>query len=257
MKINGIEDIIIAIEKIWNSSYMDILNKDLPWLKSRGYVFAHPVKADLLITGINPSFKEGQINNCKDHGDARLNFYPENWINDKGKKYWNTYFGPIWKMLNDEEKHICLMDRFDYLDLFNFKERNQKVLSKKIVNKKEGIQFAIDELNLTQHIIEDIIKPKLILVKNKESWAYWGKLKEEGLIWMGYDFEKIRDYTCGELFKINGLIDSKDRVACEITNENTCLKGTYVLFSKHINQYTKREERPTAAILNELLNELQ
>ncbi len=255
MKISSVDDISCAIEKIWDSEYMSTLAKDLPWLKSRGYVFAHPVKADLLITGINPSFKEGQENNPKAHGDARYNFYPENWVKEDGKHYWNTYFGPMWKMLNDEANHICLMNRFDYLDIFNFKERDQTVLRKKIVNRPEGVKFAIEELNLTQHIIEDIIRPKLILVKNNESWVYWGKLKDKGLIWMGYDFEKIRDYQCGELYKIIGLLDSDERVSPEITNNNTCLIGTYVLFSKHINQYTRRKERPTASILNDILGE--
>ena len=91
---------------------------------------------------------------------------------------------------------------------------------------------------------------------NKETHAYWGKLKENGLVWMGYDFEKIRDYGCGELSKITGLQDSNERIAPEITNENSSLKGTYVLFSKHINQYTRKEERPTAIILNDILNEI-
>ncbi|MBQ1409508.1 MAG: hypothetical protein IIY87_07110 [Bacteroidales bacterium] len=31
-----------------------------------------------------------------------------------------------------------------------------------------GKDFAINEIRLTQHIIEDVIKPRLILVKNKE-----------------------------------------------------------------------------------------
>ena len=32
------------------------------------------------------------------------------------------------------------------------------------------------------------IKKKLILVKNKESWAYWGKLKDKGFNWNKYKF---------------------------------------------------------------------
>ena len=159
-------------------------------------------------------------------------------------------------MLIDEQNGINLMDRFDYLDMFHYKYKEQTVLKQKILKRAEGISFIADELNLTQHIIENVIKPKLILVMNKETHAYWGKLKENGLVWMGYDFEKIRDYGCGELSKITGLQDSNERIAPEITNENSSLKGTYVLFSKHINQYTRKEERPTAIILNDILNEI-
>ena len=253
MKIRSVEDISYTIERIWNSNYMDNLSKELPWLKNRGYVFSNPVvKADLLITGINPSYRESDAttNIPNAHGDARVHFYPEAW----GKR-WDTYFGPLRKMLVDVENGINLMDRFDYLDIFHFKEMDQAVLHKKILKKPGGKEFAINEIHLTQHIIEDMIKPKLILVKNKESWAYWGKLKDKGLIWMGYDLEPIREYPCGELCRIKGLLYSEERVAPEITNENTSLIGTYVLFSKHINQYTKRDERPTASILNDILIE--
>jgi hypothetical protein len=86
-------------------------------------------------------------------------------------------------------------------------------------------------------------------VKNKESWAYWGKI--EGYVWMGYEFEKVRDYPCGELCKIMGL-QKNDRIAPEI--EETCLKDSFVLFSRHINQFTKREERPNSELLYNILN---
>ena len=255
MKITSIEDISNVIEQIWNSSNVNELSKDMPWLKSRGYVFAHPHSKDLLITGINPSFKENNANNPKASGDAIVNFIPEQWLKEN-KRRWDAYFGPLRKMLIDEQNGINLMDRFDYLDMFHYKYKEQAVLKQKILKRAEGISFIADELKLTQHIIENVIKPKLILVMNKETHAYWGKLKENGLVWMGYDFEKIRDYGCGELCKITGLQDSNERIAPEITNENSSLKGTYVLFSKHINQYTRKEERPTAIILNDILNEI-
>jgi hypothetical protein len=70
---------------------------------------------------------------------------------------------------------------------------------------------------------------------------------------MGYEFEEIEDYACGKLCRIKGLLP-KDRIAPEI--KETCLIGTYVLFAKHINQYTPRNVRPTAQLLNELLNKV-
>ena len=254
MKITNVEDVRNAIERIWNSGNMDELSKEMPWLRTRGYVVAEPHQVDLLIAGINPSFNENEKNDPKAcGGDSRVHFYPAKWKEDSGKR-WNTYFGPLRKMLVDEQNGINLMDRFDYLDIFHYKYRAQAILRQKILKKAEGISFVADELNLTQHLIEDVIKPKLILVKNKESWAYWGKLQNEGFMWMGYNLEKVRDYSCGELCRITGLQDSDERTAPEITNENTSLKGTYVLFSRHINQFTKREERPTAIILNDILN---
>ena len=69
---------------------------------------------------------------------------------------------------------------------------------------------------------------------------------------MGYALEHVCNTYCGELYKITGLIDSHERIAPEITQ--TALVGTLVLFTRHINQYTKRELRPTAEFLNRLLH---
>ena len=236
-RIACVEDIDRRIKEIWDKPYM----KELPsWVSGRRYRYADPIKADLLITGINPSFRKDKDN--KDlpdelrHGPAKVNFTLTKYDN---------YWGPLSKMIDDDLKGC-----FDYLDIFHFWEKDQVKLQKEILCKGEsGILFIADELNLTQHIIEDVIKPKLILVKNKESWAYWGKI--DGYVWMGYEFEKVKDFPCGELCKIIGL-QSKDRIAPEI--EETCLKGCYVLFSKHINQFTKREERPTSDLLKKILN---
>ena len=115
-----------------------------------------------------------------------------------------------------------------------------------------GIPFIVDQINLTQHIIEDVIKPKVIIVKNKESAAYWGKLENDGIIWMGYKFEYMKTLVCGELFKITGLIESSERIAPEIKISN--IENTLVLFTQHINQYTAKEKRPTPEILKTLLD---
>ena len=69
---------------------------------------------------------------------------------------------------------------------------------------------------------------------------------------MGYQFEHLQKFPCGELCQIVGLQDSQEKIAPEITQTN--LIGTRVLFSNHINQYTKREQRPTAELLDSILN---
>ena len=90
-------------------------------------------------------------------------------------------------------------------------------------------------------------------LKNKESWAYFGKLfDEKGWVWMGYQFEHIQNMACGELCRIKGLIDSKERIAPELQQTN--LAGSFVLFTKHINQYTAINERPTPKILKLILD---
>ena len=235
--------------EIWHSDYMDALPsaiKDymdaLPSaIKDRGYSFADNVKQDILITGFNPSFRNGDRQGII-HGPA-VNL----WKDEK----WDNYVGPMKKMIVDDS--VDLREKTDYLDIFYFREQEQSFLREKILCNPEGIRFVVDQLNLTMHIIENIVMPKLIVVKNKESWAYFGKLYEEkGWVWMGYRFQHIQNMACGELCRITGLIDSQERIAPEI--KETVLCGTFVLFTKHINQFTPAEERPKPALLKTILD---
>ena len=225
------------LSEIWNEDYIN----SLPSLvKDRGYMFADNEQKDILITGFNPSFREGEPNGVF-HGSIS-----EIWYKEKYDNYW----GPIKKMINDED--VDLRDQTDYLDIFYFREQEQRFLNDKILGSTNGIKFVVDQLNLTMHIIEEIVKPKLLIIKNKESWAYFGKLfDEKGWVWMGYQFEHIQNMACGELCRANGLLNSKERIAPEFQNTN--LMGSFVLFTKHINQYTAVNERPTPQILKTIL----
>ena len=203
-------DIKQNLDAIWSQNYI----KSLPPQIQRGYCFAeNNEQKPILVTGFNPSFREGQ-NHTESSGYC-VDFFDSTHDN---------YFSPIKKMLHDDELNIDLRNDAAYMDLFYFQEQDQEFLRKQILPLADGIRFTIEQLNLTQHIIEDIIKPKLIVVKNKESWAYFGKLFVE-------------------------LLDSNERIAPEIKETN--LKGTFVLFTQHINQYTAVEKRPKA---EQLLN---
>lgn len=226
------------LEEIWNKDYLLALPSQI---KERGYTYADNVKSDILITGFNPSFRENDKKGIF-HGPSSVLFYNEKWDN---------YFGPVRKMLYDID--IDLRQISDYLDIFYFRERKQNFLKNSILNSNEGLRFIIDQLNLTMHIIEEIVKPKLIIVKNKEAWAYFGKLYEEkGWVWMGYKFNHIQDMQCGELYKITGLYNSRERIAPEIEKSN--IVGSYVLFTKHINQYTPINKRPSAKLIKSIID---
>lgn len=231
-------DINKKLADIWNSDYLNSLP---PFIKERGYAYADNVKKDILITGFNPSFREGEQVGVI-HGPI-CNI----WNNPKYDNYW----GPVRKILSEGD--LDLKDNADYLDIFYFREMDQKIFKNEILSRTEGVRFAAEQLNVTMHIVEDVIRPKLIVVKNKEAAAYWGRLfDEKGLVWMGYRFEHIQNMECGELCRITGLIDSDERIAPEIKETN--IIGSFVLFSKHINQYTSLNERPTPLILKSILD---
>lgn len=234
----NIEDVL---KKIWAENYIF----ELPdFIHKRGYCYSkNNSQKDLLITGINPSFREGSENFGSFGFDIQDEF--------KNNKY-DNYWGPIKKMVYDEIQEIDLRPKTSYLDVFYFREKNQKVLKNELLPNKYGLKFLAEQLNLTQHIIEDVIKPKLVIVKNKESSGYWGRLADKSIFWMGYDLEFVESSIIGELFKIKGLINSSERIAPEIKISN--LNNSLILFTSHITQYTKREKRPTTKQIKELLD---
>lgn len=230
------------LNSIWGQDYINQLPE---FVRDRGYVYSqNSSQKDILITGINPSFRKG----------ADLISYGFDFQNTLMDKKWDNYWGSIKKILYDSDNNIDLQSRSAYLDIFYFREITQKELKKGIINSSTGVRFLVDQLKITQYVIEEIIKPKVIIVKNKESAAYWGKLYEQGFIWMGYQFEFIQKLECGELCRISGLIESSERISPDIIETN--LKGSLVLFSEHIGRYTKKEKRPTASLINELLEKV-
>lgn len=227
------------LNSIWEQDYINQLPE---FVRKRGFVYSiNNSGKDILITGINPSFRE----------DADFNSYGFDFQNTLKDEKWDNYWSPLKKLVYDTENNIDLRNECAYLDIFFFREKEQKQLKNGILKSSSGIRFLADQLKITQQIIEDIIKPKVIIVKNKESAAYWGKLHERGYIWMGYQLDFVQSFECGELYKISGLIKSTDRISPDIIETN--LKDTLVLFSEHICQYTKKEKRPTAVLFNELL----
>lgn len=220
-----------SLNDIWNKDYIGQLPS---FVKKRGFMYSiNNSEKDILITGINPSFRE--TDRLKD------NSYDFQAILNDPKK--DNYWGNIKKQLLDPENNIDLRSQSAYLDIFYFREKDQNQLRKGILKTNNpGIHFSVDQLKVTQQVIEDIIKPKVIIVKNRESSAYWGENKK--YIWMGYQLELIQSYPGKDkLYKITGLLNSKERISKEIKKTN--LEGSLILFTVNINQYTTKEVRET------------
>jgi len=226
-------EICKRLREIWSQDYIATLPASI---EERGFDYSeNDAQKDILIAGINPSFDPQEApDKSYNFGDILFNRVPRS-------RYWQ----PIKKMLCDEG--IDLRDRAAYLDMFYFREKKQAFLKKEILPNPAGIRFLVDQVNLTQHIIEDVVKPKVIVVANKESSTYWGKLASEGIIWMGYDLRLVKRLKEGELYRIAGLLDSDQRVGPEFRETN--IKNSLILFSQHINRFTPSEKRLTAHAL--------
>ena len=124
------------LSKIWASDYMKAL-PDI--ITKRGYAFADNEHKDILISGFNPSFREGTDPTGMIHGPIS-----NIWKNPN----YDTYWSRIKKLLQNEE--INLLSRTDYLDIFYFREKEQDFFKKEVLTKKEGILFAAEQLNITK-----------------------------------------------------------------------------------------------------------
>lgn len=224
---------------LWTQDYIDSLPN---FVKDRGFVYCeNNYSKEILLTGINPSYRA-------EDPQQSFGYDFQKSIN---QEKWDVYWGPLKRMLFDDNGTVDLRNRSAYLDIFYFREKDQTQLRKSILKSVVGVKFLVDQLRVTQHIIENIITPKLIIIKNRESAYYWGKYATDGYIWMGYDFNFLKSTSFGELHEITGLIDPSERIAPDI--RETALIGTKVLFTHHISQYTKREKRPSPQFINDLL----
>jgi hypothetical protein len=229
-----------ALEEIWSQDYIAALPY---WVKERGFSYSENFMAkNVLISGFNPSFRSSD--NVDNHSFDFQRIL--------GDDKWDNYWGSLKKIIHDPLSNIDLRSQTAYLDIFYFREMTQSLFKNEILKSKEGIQFAVDQLKLTQYVIESIIKPKIIIVKNRESAAYWGRYADNGIIWMGYHLDYVRNLSCGDVYKIIGLIDSSERILPEIHETN--LIDSKILFTHHINQYTPKIKRPTAVLINQLID---
>jgi len=232
------------LEKLWKE-YENSFSEDLEKIINRGFCYSNiQNQSDILVTGINPSYR------VQDTGNQEFCVFFDYQTKRHEK---DRYFKSIDNLFVNEDK-----EKVTYIDIFNIKETVQKNTSlfyKESQNK--GIRFLSENLAITQTLIEKVIKPKLIIVRNKGSWDFWGLNAEQNNgwknVWMGYKFDKIEkfpDSDIGKVRKISGLIDSEQRV--DYNNlEKTNLEGTIVLFTNHF-QYCKKEKRPTPELIKEL-----
>ncbi len=155
------------LDLIWSNP--DYQNNDfLKTYINRGYTFPEIEKADLLFIGLNPAGKTekgGSFSYNLDQAVIDLpNFYGR--YNQLAKQV-----GASWT----------------FTDMFYFKETDSKILDT-FLKQSLGVRFLVEQLKITQHIIEEI-NPKIIVVFNAKARMFFGieqnRIKNEG-IWMGY-----------------------------------------------------------------------
>jgi len=228
-------DIQKRLSEIWASDYIANFHTQV---KERGFYNKENTRqADLLFAGFNPSYHQDEPANSK---FDFLRFLV------------NGTFDKDFASIKNMIEGLHLNTKTAYQDLFYFREK-QSFLQEQILPNPNGIRFMAEQLNLTQHILEEVLVPKLIIVVNREADAYFGKFYDEkGWVWMGYKFQFVQKMACGELYQIRGLIESPHRIAPEFTTTN--LENSYVLFTQTIGQEKNASELPSPTIIKTLLD---
>jgi hypothetical protein len=215
MKYMTEEFINAELTTIWKQFEGKFQSKHLNDVLERQFVFPIPEQSDILISGINPSYQPNIVN-------ALLRYT----YNDAK----HSYFTGLRKITPTEINGATAT--VSYIDLFYFRNTEQAILKDYYAEKQIGIDFLAKQLKVTQEIVE-WIAPKVILVMNKGSWAFWGK--DLRYTWMGYEMRLLNDsLQFGELYEIIGLRDNGGRIAPEISQSN--LMRTKVYFSRHLNR---------------------
>ena len=244
--VNSLHD---SIPKISNVEYLEPVEREWPittkrgqnfryskiWQKyknigdimGRGFAACYAEKQkDILIVGFNPHAGITESNN--------IYLFPFSLYG---------YWGYVTKMI--VSSGLNLMRNSQYLDLFAFRESNQEIAIKEVIQNPALFPYVVEQVSLTQEFIETIVKPRVIVIKDKASWAFFGKLPQ--FTWMGYSFEPYLNTPYGEICKITGFSAKRDRINKQF--ENTNIEGTYVLFL----ETTEDGAIPTPEFLESLL----
>lgn len=190
-----------------------------------------------LLTGINPSYDEKS---------------PVNWPGDMKpfcfklatSETGNTY----WTKKRHQFGDLC--DEMAYLDLFPIRETHQKNGFERVFKTENDFRGTI--IGITQRIIEENLKPKLIVNANRGSIYYWGirartrvGIDSNDYVnpWMGYKVERIDPeqfldipqcmltndrLNLFPIYKIVGFIDSSKRINKELY-KTTSLHNSFIM----------------------------
>lgn len=170
------KNIISELTEIFGYKSNNLENQNII---NRGFVSAKLKKAKALFVGINPSYLSNATNESYlyDIENAVLE-YPKHY-----RKF--TELVTNTKYEND----------WSYIDLFQFRETNQK----KIYDfYKNDVEFIVSQLKLTHKIICEI-NPEIIVVCNSGASDFFGinKIKKSEYwenIWLGYEFEYNKNF---------------------------------------------------------------
>lgn len=220
-----------SIAKVWRDN-----EKSIPLeLRERRFAYSENIEQkDILFLGLNPSFQEKSLKQA-------VKYNVRSQLGGDLKK--NEYFKRILSSLEHSLFDIDLIDDFAYADLFYYRTSEKEKMVKQLVNDVNGIIFLEDQLAITQKLIENRIKPKVIVLSDWQVSFFMGLLGSKGeFTWLGYDLELI-EYTGSEhpVYQIKGIVDD---IALPMQfRRKTNLVGTYVICYPYVETGILKENQ--------------
>jgi hypothetical protein len=201
-----------------HESYQSIWDKyDSSTFKSildRGFVFQYDddeTECELLFIGINPAFNE------KDSSWKGSYTRPH----EEAEKHL-PYFKSFVSIERELRKEYQWEGKWTHLDVFAFRETNQKFIETDLLKNEVSVAFLYEQLMLARERILHI-KPKVIVVSNALVRMFMGKQrfkdsngKEHG-VWMDFRFS------------------FDNEIGTDCVTEPIELKGTYVFFTSMLS----------------------
>lgn len=219
------------LTRVWQDHEKNLPSK----LRERRYCYCeNSEQKDILFLGLNPSFSDNALKQAVKY-NAR-----SQWNVDLKE---NIHFKRMLSCLEHRLFRIDLIDDFAYADLLYYRTNDQVSMVNRLIDDVNGLMFLEDQLVVTQQLIENTIRPKVIILSSWEVANFFGLLGKNGeFTWLGYDLELIA-YTESEhpVYQIKGIID--DRALPDVFAQETNLVGTYVICYPYLETGVLKENQ--------------
>jgi len=224
-------ELIAKYQQIWNKYTDSYINKptkvEESYLLDRGFEFQFDediTNADVLFIGVNPSYKD-------DNPTIKSTYQKP--PNKPG------YFRPFYKVEEDLKKAYSRDITWTHVDLLAVREPQQSYIENYLYQKKQGIEFVTESLEVSKEIIEHF-NPKVIVVPNllgRELMSRNRKTLADGRVvgkWMDFEFEFDTDLGTDKIVDGGSLNGTPVFFTGMLSGQKSIDRGTFQRLVWHI-----------------------
>lgn len=199
-------------------------------VQQRKYCFSENEKRkEILFLGINPSFVDRFPNKSIQYSIEKI------FKNLEKSTQTEDYFQKIFNFSKKYNRKSFKKNDIAYADMFYYRTKAQKRSLNNLMNHIDGIIFLEDQVKVTQQLIENVIKPDVIIATSWEVMLFFGLFGDAHFSnWMNYDLEKIDNISTGHrIYEIKGINNTSNQ--SNLFLKETNLKGTRIICVPELN----------------------